>query len=210
MYLPAFGRFLNPDPLTADPTLLNDNNELGDALTAMKNRYAYCDNNPVNRIDPSGLQPGQGSVGSGGCRRSPPPPPPDIQRLNRMCYAMMVPPPPCDGCTVSGYQQAIQQFQNAVSATWIANICGLYVGTNTCQRWAFDLQRRLPNFDLTNPCVRSAGTVTFSTGGILSSTHVAYRLEMCDGSVVYADNGAWGGSDHIFYARDIPSYACSD
>jgi hypothetical protein len=30
---------------------------------------------------------------------------------------------------------------------------------------------------------------------------------LCDGTVIYADNGAWGGRDHLFFPEDIPDYA---
>jgi len=55
MYSPQLGRWLNPDPLTRDPTILNDNNWYGDQMTSMRNVYGYCGNNPVNHADPTGL-----------------------------------------------------------------------------------------------------------------------------------------------------------
>jgi RHS repeat-associated protein len=55
MYSPKLARFLSEDPLTLNPTILNDNNWFGDALTRMRNLYGYCDNDPVNWTDPSGL-----------------------------------------------------------------------------------------------------------------------------------------------------------
>ena len=45
-YDPVIGRFINPDTtdvLTANPTAMTD-----------KNLYAYCDNNPVMRVDKDG------------------------------------------------------------------------------------------------------------------------------------------------------------
>ena len=55
MYAPQLGRFVSQDPLAADPTLLYDNNWFGQRLTEIRNLYGYCENNPVNRVDPSGL-----------------------------------------------------------------------------------------------------------------------------------------------------------
>ena len=40
-YLPLLGRFLTPDPIGHEGGL---------------NLYAYCENNPVGRVDPEGTQ----------------------------------------------------------------------------------------------------------------------------------------------------------
>lgn len=56
MYSPQLGRFLSQDPLVRDPIFLSDNNWFGSRLTMIRNLYGYADNNPVNRIDPSGLE----------------------------------------------------------------------------------------------------------------------------------------------------------
>jgi RHS repeat-associated protein len=69
-YDPEVGRFTTPDPLTGgpdDPSICYLDNiyavfhrfirEHVDSLEPNKhNRYVYCYNNPVNRIDPLGLQ----------------------------------------------------------------------------------------------------------------------------------------------------------
>lgn len=49
-YNPALGRFLVPDPLGLDPDQL-------------KNPYRYVNNNPINKIDPSGLWPAKEFTG---------------------------------------------------------------------------------------------------------------------------------------------------
>jgi RHS repeat-associated protein len=56
VYSPQLGRFLSQDPyLAGQPDILYDNNWFGDRLTRMRNLYGYCDNNPSNATDPSGL-----------------------------------------------------------------------------------------------------------------------------------------------------------
>jgi len=57
MYLPTLGRFASRDPLSTDGVeLLHDNNEFGSRLDAMcEHPYVYTANNPVNRVDPSGM-----------------------------------------------------------------------------------------------------------------------------------------------------------
>ena len=55
LYDPEVGRFLQPDPLVADP---------GDPQAL--NRYSYAYNNPLSWIDPSGLQPSCPECGGGG------------------------------------------------------------------------------------------------------------------------------------------------
>ena len=98
----------------------------------------------------------------------------------------------------------ITKFLDAVKKTWITNIGGCPIGTNTCQRWVFTLESNLPDFGVGSACVKFAGAVTFRRKSWLSPAHVAYKLELCDGSVFYADNGAWGGDDHIFFPYEIP------
>ena len=95
-------------------------------------------------------------------------------------------------------------FLAAVKNTWISNICGAYVGINTCQRWVFALEANLPEFGRGSPCVKFAGAVTFRRKSRWSPAHVAHNLVMCNGAVFYADNRAWGGDDHIFWPTEIP------
>jgi hypothetical protein len=190
MYQPTLGRFLSRDPLAGSGVdVLTDTGFYSDRLAAMSadpwfyggnwdNPYVYAANNPVRFVDPSGFN--SQSAGAG-------------------C--------PCAGCSPSAYTKYIEQFLAAVKSTWIANICGHYVGTDTCQRWVFALEDKIPNFGLGSPCVRSAGVVTFRRKSRLSPAHVAYRIEMCNGAVFYADNGAWGGDDHIFFPFEIPPTA---
>lgn len=68
MYNPVLGRFLSRDPLSSTGVdLLTDSGFYSERLEDMRenpwefvthstNPYNYCENNPTNRIDPSGLQ----------------------------------------------------------------------------------------------------------------------------------------------------------
>ncbi|MEJ5341556.1 MAG: RHS repeat-associated core domain-containing protein [Thermogutta sp.] len=108
-------------------------------------------------------------------------------------------------CSARCCEQTMAKFLNAVHDVWLLNIFGYPLGPDTCQRWVFDLERRLDNFGLANPCIQNARLQTFRLeGGILSSRHCTYMIELADGTVIYADNGAWGGDDHIFFPEDIP------
>jgi hypothetical protein len=176
----AVGRFAGWEPLGF---------EAGD-----ENWYRFVANGPTERTDSSGLNSCDDKAQLT----------PDQQRLHSSCFTMTVPPKKCGDCSFDSYQIYIRNFQIAVKATWVANVCGLYIGWNTCERWALDLEGRLPNFGVGSDCIQFAGVVAFDIGGFLSPSHAVYKLEMCDGTVVYADNGAWGGGDHIFYAEDIP------
>jgi RHS repeat-associated protein len=67
VYSPPLGRFLSTDPLEANPTILYDNNWFGDALTRMRNLYGYTGNNPINFVDPSGLEAESCDIMLGAC-----------------------------------------------------------------------------------------------------------------------------------------------
>jgi RHS repeat-associated protein len=183
MYDPTTGRFLSRDPVGLDG---------GDA-----NLYRYVHNNPMRFIDPSGNSAEPDDLK------------PLIVAYERwFAYLKGAPTPICDGCLPATYRSYVEQFQAAVKATWILNIGGYYLGRNTCQRWAFTLDENLPAFGLTINCVKSAGTVTYDIRSLKlprSPQHVVYKLVMCDGATIYADNGAWGGPDHIFFGPDIPT-----
>ncbi len=58
MYSPQLARFASRDPLPQDghPDTLFDNNPFGQRLALLQNLYKYCDNSPLNKIDPSGLK----------------------------------------------------------------------------------------------------------------------------------------------------------
>ncbi|TMQ13765.1 MAG: RHS repeat-associated core domain-containing protein, partial [Deltaproteobacteria bacterium] len=69
-YAPAIARFLSPDP---HPPTLADPQSL--------NRYSYCEGDPINKIDPTGLQPW--------VPPPPPPPPPPFYDPNEQLWRLL-------------------------------------------------------------------------------------------------------------------------
>jgi hypothetical protein len=188
-----------------------------------RNPYLYGANNPVRYLDPNGLViveakcnvfiTGQSPGGVGATitlvvARPPAIPqnvcPPgwefkgwsplkgDEGAVARIC-AGIKPVGRCRKCSVQACEKELAKFIQAVRDTWIMNIFGLPIGSNTCERWVNDLESRLPHlFGLGDACcVYQAGLVTFKLRGQgLAARHCAYRIEFCDGTVIYADNGA--------------------
>jgi RHS repeat-associated protein len=94
MYSPALGRFLSRDPVLENGNrhLVYDNNWFGQRLSVMRDDYGYAYSNPINFIDPSGLQ-GECTGGSASaCQRQRCGPPnvavtPDERRAQEDCRA---------------------------------------------------------------------------------------------------------------------------
>ena len=120
--------------------------------------------------------------------------------------------PACPTCNVIACEQKIAILISSIRATWLWNLFGRPIGPNTCERWVFDLESRLPpEFSLGDACITRANLVTFTvTGNLGSPKHAAYKITFCDGTVIYADNGALGKGDHIFFPGDIPANMTED
>jgi hypothetical protein len=80
-----------------------------------------------------------------------------------------------------------------------------------CERFAFEFEKQLNKQGGANKSVYECGitTFTFSKPKFFGWTtaHAAYRVIFLDGTVIYVDNGAFGG---IFGPSDIPSDAKED
>jgi hypothetical protein len=109
---------------------------------------------------------------------------------------------------VSECEKIVVQLLNTTEKVWIANILGIRLGPNTCERWVLAFESKLPHsFSVfENKCIQKAMAHTWDIpGGYLSTRHAAYRVEFCDGTVVFLDQGALGKGDHIFWPADVPS-----
>jgi len=79
-----------------------------------------------------------------------------------------------------------------------------------CERWVFEFERQLRAIGQGGgSCVWEANITRFTFTGPDPDweAHAAYRIVFCDGTVVYVDNGGFGG---IFYSEDIPGNAEED
>jgi RHS repeat-associated core domain len=110
----------------------------------------------------------------------------------------------CSNCTQADCEKVILDLTQAISQTWLLNILGFPLGPQTCSRWANSCFYRLPEVEK-NPCVAFAGVnmQNVNAFGGLTSAHFFVKIIFCDGSTLYADNGALGGGDHIFFVEDL-------
>lgn len=63
-----------------------------------------------------------------------------------------------------------------------------------------DLNSRIPDDLFKTPCISSydLGEHDIHMYGGKTTTHYTFYVKLCDGTKIRADNGAWGGRDHIF------------
>jgi len=106
----------------------------------------------------------------------------------------------CSQCTRKHCQKAIESILKAIESSWIPNILGRPLGTNSCIRQANDIVSRLPQDLDTNPCVSFIGTQTerVNRNYGLTTDHVYAKVVMCNGTSVNGDNKAWGGPDRLW------------
>ena len=152
------------------------------------NLARYVRNSPTNATDPTGEWPQLGIPGfetqMGDAEIHPPAPPPTARDI---------------------FMDRLRKSRNNTSVFpfW----------PNQCERWTFEFERQLGKTakEGGNSCVKEKGVThfTFPKGRNLGMTsgHAAYRVIFRDGTVVYIDNGAFGG---IFSQCDIPPDAVED
>ena len=128
----------------------------------------------------------------------------DENRAFGICSRLNMSLSRCSNCTKDACERAVLDLTNAISQTWLLNILGLPLGPQTCSRWANDCYRRIPELE-NNPCIAFAGVnmQNVDAYGGLTSAHFFVKIIFCDGSTLYADNGALGGGDHIFFEEDL-------
>jgi hypothetical protein len=189
MYQPVLGAFLSRDPLPADdgPVLMGgryDGFDLQDdldeiAIDERTNFYAYVGNSPINFVDPSGLKYGsaRGRPAKSNC-------------------------PP--GCTAKEMNDIIAKLLVVQKETSVQLPWGWKNLIQHCENWEVlyeaNLRKKYGVLFPDSPCVVSAN-VTYLTWWAFGG-HAAYRVEFCDGTIIYIDNGTGGNGSGLFYPRD--------
>lgn len=84
-----------------------------------------------------------------------------------------------------------------------------------CENWCKAFEKTTSKW-FTKRCIFAAGcTRVLGIGfgeqianqfGTNFAGHVVYRIVLCDGSIVYVDNGFVGGEDHVGFPSDAPSF----
>lgn len=104
-----------------------------------------------------------------------------------------------EGCTLESCVASMKQFVEAVNDTWIPNIFGRPIGPDTCSRWVQDLNSRIPEDFLKGSCISGNNLEEHDVVANFSATtvHWTFYVKLCDGTKINADNGTWGGDDHL-------------
>ena len=201
MYDPVGGRFSGRDPIGF---------ESGDT-----NIYRYVRSSPILLVDPSGLVspsydprsphhpiwPG-GPIPANPTKPifpdMPPPLGPDgeIDKLDGELGKF----PRCSQCTSKELKSIMTKVRNAIAHTTPTD------GTlDPCLRWCDGFADALKKQGgLGNKCVHSSGC-TYAFDVNLTGGHVVFRIVLCNGQIIYVDNGTVGGDDNIGRPSDIPS-----
>jgi hypothetical protein len=106
----------------------------------------------------------------------------------------------CDGCSPGDLSQLIANIKNAIKNTTPSP--GFL---DPCERWCKGFKDALKQQGGYNQsCVYESGCeYAFNVG--LTGGHVVYRLVLCNGEIIYVDNGTVGGDDNMGRPSDIPT-----
>jgi RHS repeat-associated protein len=229
IYQGNLGSFLSRDPFALPFGSLRreiKSSNVRQAKVPQKARhlYEYVSSQPLQKVDPFGLQGISGNINA--CDKA-------YRDCVDACYALFDPEfggtifadcvnkcrnerrlclprsicaglvATCPGCTAAHCEKVMLRLFDAINeVSWT-----VYWGPNTCERWAFDYEKKLQKkFGglISSPCIKEVRIITWETGGLLSPRHAAIQITLCDGTVFFLDNGALGGSDHIFSDEDVP------
>jgi len=175
------------------------------------NLYEYSWNTPINRSDPSGLQPwmppGGGGIvppgqpflpGTAG--RNPPPP---VPTPDDACKCISNNPNCPKGCDEASCQALLKQIRDIASSVKTPGITW-----DRCADWCGDFLGKLGTLEK-NPCVKKgASSLVRFTWFWWPGKHYAYKVELCNGKQWYMDLGTplinVGGGDHVGTPEDIP------
>ncbi len=128
----------------------------------------------------------------------PTPPPSLCSRLSKSC----------PGCTQAGCEADMKRIRDIIDGTEVEPYDWEYIKEHwtkdECDRWVMKASSQLPRFVNPFNCIASADQIRWSY--YLVAGHVAIKFTMCDGTVIYVDNGWEGGDDGIFFPEDVDGF----
>jgi RHS repeat-associated protein len=195
-YHVELGRFVNRDPIGYDA---------GDG-----NLYRYVSNSPLNDLDSYGLQE---TLYTRSCDRYYGSSDWTNKKIRQKIYT-----PSANACafckllqSLNGCQQCdlklCQKQSDAIIDAYLTTFTSM-TGTETCGRWVEDFENKLfsriggtflggcMNGNVIHLKRKNAWWITKKATNFISGGepgHAAYKITFCNGSVLYFDNGAFGG-----------------
>jgi RHS repeat-associated protein len=110
----------------------------------------------------------------------------------------------CSTCTIADCKSDMETLEDHISGTEAPFWDWEYIWENgtadQCDRWVRKAYRPFPKLK----CMKSKNAIRWDY--VFVGGHVAIKITLCDGTVMYIDNGWEGGDDGIFWPEDVDGF----